>query len=75
MGIIDKIRSEKDEKSVQQYNRFVVLTEEDKGYWEIFQILMLFLMQIVLSPQNNLLWNTKGQLLLDVMIIRRDLMN
>ncbi|KFC39641.1 glycosyltransferase family 4 protein [Elizabethkingia anophelis] len=35
-GIIDKIRSEKDEKSVQQYDRFVVLTEEDKGYWGNF---------------------------------------
>ncbi|MHA7608267.1 glycosyltransferase family 4 protein [Elizabethkingia meningoseptica] len=31
--IIDKIRSNNDLKIAQQYDRFVVLTEEDKGYW------------------------------------------
>ncbi|AQX83631.1 glycosyltransferase family 4 protein [Elizabethkingia bruuniana] len=31
--IIDKIRSNNDYKLVQKYDRFVVLTNEDKGYW------------------------------------------
>ncbi|HFK5586644.1 TPA: glycosyltransferase family 4 protein [Elizabethkingia anophelis] len=32
-GIIDKIRSNNDYRLVQKYNRFVVLTNEDKDYW------------------------------------------
>lgn len=33
MGLIDKYRSKHDLFLVQQYDAFVVLTEEDKGYW------------------------------------------
>ncbi|PUB28510.1 glycosyltransferase involved in cell wall biosynthesis [Elizabethkingia sp. YR214] len=32
-SIIDKFRSSSDLKTVQKYNSFVVLTEEDKSYW------------------------------------------
>lgn len=32
-GAIDKIRSKQEERLVRKYDRFVVLTEEDKGYW------------------------------------------
>lgn len=31
--IVDKIRSNNDLKTVQKYDKFVVLTEEDKSYW------------------------------------------
>lgn len=33
MGIIDKYRSINDLKLARKYDRFVVLTEEDKSYW------------------------------------------
>lgn len=33
MGLIDKIRTRQDERLVRRFDRFVVLTEEDKGYW------------------------------------------
>lgn len=33
MGLIDKYRSKHDLFLVQQYDAFVVLTQEDKGYW------------------------------------------
>lgn len=33
LGIIDKYRSINDLKLAQKYDRFVVLTEEDKSYW------------------------------------------
>ena len=33
MGLIDKIRTRQDERLVRRFHRFVVLTEEDKGYW------------------------------------------
>src|SRR5690606_9157382 len=33
MGWIDKVRSGRDLKIVKRYDRFVVLTEEDKNYW------------------------------------------
>lgn len=33
MGLIDKIRTRQDERLVRSFDRFVVLTEEDKGYW------------------------------------------
>lgn len=32
-GIVDRLRSNKDLRLAQRYDRFVVLTEEDKGYW------------------------------------------
>lgn len=31
--IIDKLRSDRDMQLAKKYDRFVVLTEEDKGYW------------------------------------------
>lgn len=33
IGLTDKIRTRMDEKMVRRFDRFVVLTEEDKGYW------------------------------------------
>jgi len=33
MGLIDRYLSIKDKKIAQKYERFVVLTNEDKGYW------------------------------------------
>lgn len=33
LGLIDKYRSDQDLKIASQYDRFIVLTEEDKGYW------------------------------------------
>ena len=32
-ALVDRIRSKRDEKLAARYDRFVVLTEEDKGYW------------------------------------------
>ena len=32
-GLIDRWRSRQDEKIARSFDRFVVLTEEDKGYW------------------------------------------
>ena len=32
-GVIDGVRSRLDERLVRRYDRFIVLTEEDKGYW------------------------------------------
>ena len=33
LGLIDKWRTKQDERIVRRFDRFVVLTEEDKGYW------------------------------------------
>ncbi len=33
IGLIDRWRSKKDEKIAAKFDKFVVLTEEDKGYW------------------------------------------
>lgn len=33
MGFIDKMRTRQDERLVRRFDRFVVLTNEDKGYW------------------------------------------
>lgn len=33
LGLADKIRTRLDERIVRRFDRFVVLTEEDKGYW------------------------------------------
>lgn len=33
MGLIDKWRTRQDEKLVRKFDSFVVLTEEDRGYW------------------------------------------
>ena len=32
-GLIDRVRAKADLKAVRRFDRFVVLTEEDKGYW------------------------------------------
>ena len=33
MGLADKVRARMDERLVRRFDRFVVLTEEDSGYW------------------------------------------
>lgn len=33
MGLIDRVRTRQDERLVRRFDRFVVLTHEDKGYW------------------------------------------
>ena len=33
LGLIDRWRTRQDEKIVRQFDKFVVLTREDKGYW------------------------------------------
>ena len=33
MGLIDRWRTRMDERLVRRFDRFVVLTEEDRGYW------------------------------------------
>lgn len=33
LGLADRLRTRQDEKIVRQFDSFVVLTEEDKGYW------------------------------------------
>ena len=33
LGMIDRWRTKQDERIVRRFDRFVVLTEEDKGYW------------------------------------------
>lgn len=33
LGLIDKWRTKQDEKIVRRFDKFVVLTNEDKGYW------------------------------------------
>ena len=39
LGIIDKWRNINDLRLAKQYDRFVVLTEEDKSFWGICLIL------------------------------------
>lgn len=34
LGMIDKWRTRRDEKIVSRFDKFVVLTNEDRGYWE-----------------------------------------
>lgn len=34
LGWIDKLRTRQDEQIVRRFDKFVVLTNEDKGYWE-----------------------------------------
>lgn len=33
LGLIDRFRTKQDERLVRKFDRFVVLTDEDKGYW------------------------------------------
>jgi len=33
LGVIDKLRTKQDERIVRRFDKFVVLTQEDKGYW------------------------------------------
>ncbi len=33
LGLIDRLRTRQDERIVSRFDRFVVLTNEDKGYW------------------------------------------
>ena len=33
LGVIDKMRTRSDERLVRKFDRFIVLTEEDAGYW------------------------------------------
>ena len=33
LGLIDRLRTKQDERIVNRFDRFVVLTREDKGYW------------------------------------------
>lgn len=33
LGLADRLRTRQDERIVRRFDRFVVLTEEDKGYW------------------------------------------
>lgn len=33
MGLIDRLRTWQDERMVRKFDKFVVLSEEDKGYW------------------------------------------
>ena len=33
LGLIDRWRTKQDERIVRRFNKFVVLTKEDKGYW------------------------------------------
>lgn len=33
LGLIDRLRTKQDEQIVSRFDRFVVLTNEDKGYW------------------------------------------
>lgn len=33
MGLIDRLRTWQDERLVRRFDKFVVLTEEDRGYW------------------------------------------
>lgn len=33
LGLIDRLRTRQDEKLVRRFDKFVVLTNEDKGYW------------------------------------------
>lgn len=33
LGLIDRLRTKQDERIVSRFDRFVVLTREDKGYW------------------------------------------
>ena len=33
LGLIDRLRTKQDERIVSRFDRFVVLTDEDKGYW------------------------------------------
>lgn len=33
LGLIDKWRTQQDERIVRRFDKFVVLTQEDKGYW------------------------------------------
>lgn len=33
LGLIDRLRTWQDERMVRKFDKFVVLTEEDKGYW------------------------------------------
>lgn len=33
LGLIDRIRTKQDEKIARRFDKFVVLTNEDKGYW------------------------------------------
>jgi len=41
LGIIDKLRTKQDERIVRRFDKFVVLTEEDKNYWNTPNVLTI----------------------------------
>ncbi len=58
-ALVDRIRSRKDEELARQYDRFVVLTEEDKAYWGDIPGLHVIYNPVRLSPEKPASLDTK----------------
>lgn len=57
--IADIYRSKQEEKQVRRYNRFVVLTEEDKGYWGNIPNIEVIPNARTYNPTTTAMLNTK----------------
>ncbi|WP_333698492.1 glycosyltransferase family 4 protein [Bacteroides congonensis] len=57
--IIDRWRSRTDEKTVKKYNRFVVLTHEDKSYWGNLPNITVIPNALTFSTEQPALLDTK----------------
>ena len=58
-AIIDRIRSRQDEKLVRKYDRFVVLTKEDKAYWRDLQNIRVIYNPVRFRPEKPATLDTK----------------
>ena len=58
-ALVDGIRSRQDEKLARQYDRFVVLTEEDKAYWGDIPGLRVIYNPVRFGPEKPASLDTK----------------
>jgi len=57
--IVDRLRSINDLSLVKRYDRFVVLTEEDKGYWGLLKKIVVIPNANSFVPENISDWKAK----------------
>ena len=58
-ALADRLRSRKDEKLARQYERFVVLSEEDKAYWGNIPGIRVIYNPVRFSPEKPAALDTK----------------
>lgn len=58
-GLADRLRSRQDARLVRKYDRFVVLTEEDKPNWGLMETIRVIPNPVAFHPENPAMLNIK----------------